>query len=131
MGNPGLPESAVAFIMMEGKVLSVSRKGDGMQFGLPGGKIEPGETPRRACAREVLEETSLVISGLDLLYEGVSKNYYVYCFTPKSVYGTPVDQGVGACNWIEPERLLLGPFRDFAERVLIAWKMQNSQQAPT
>ena len=32
-------------------------------WGLPGGEIEPGETPEQGAARELLEETSLVADG--------------------------------------------------------------------
>lgn len=36
------------------------------QWGLPGGKIDPGETPIQAAVREVKEETTLKVMGLQL-----------------------------------------------------------------
>lgn len=44
------------------EVLAVRRR-DG-SYGLPGGKIDAGETPADAVAREVSEETGLVVEGL-------------------------------------------------------------------
>jgi 8-oxo-dGTP diphosphatase len=51
---------AVAFIEREGRVFLQRRAADSRRFPalweLPGGKVEPGETPREALERELLEE---------------------------------------------------------------------------
>jgi 8-oxo-dGTP diphosphatase len=47
----------------DGRLLVVLRGHDPGRgtWSLPGGRVEPGETTAQACAREVLEETGLVV----------------------------------------------------------------------
>ncbi|HEY0951967.1 NUDIX domain-containing protein [Nocardioides sp.] len=59
--------AAVAFTRA-GSVLTVRKRGTGM-FMLPGGKLEPGESPAQAARREVAEEVGLAVSDLELLGE--------------------------------------------------------------
>lgn len=52
-------EVAAAVIVSEGKILAAKRKNERLGGGFwefPGGKLEPGETPKQACQREVAEE---------------------------------------------------------------------------
>ena len=49
---------AAAVIVSEGKILAAKRKNERLGGGFwefPGGKLEPGETPKQACQREVAE----------------------------------------------------------------------------
>ena len=47
----------------DGRLLLVQRTHEPARgtWSLPGGRVEPSETPADACAREVLEETGLVV----------------------------------------------------------------------
>ena len=52
-----------AVVLVEGRVVLVKRAHEPLQgeWNLPGGGVELGETLEQACAREVLEETGLVV----------------------------------------------------------------------
>ena len=55
---------STVLLFNQGQILAVSRKDDPNDFGLPGGKLDPGETFTAGAIREVREETGLHIFGL-------------------------------------------------------------------
>lgn len=68
---------AAAFIVDGSDRMLACRRSDGDQAGfweLPGGKVEPGETPEQACVREVREELSCDLESLWAL-EHVEHDY--------------------------------------------------------
>jgi len=52
--------SAIIFDSARGRLL-LQRRSDNGRWGLPGGRIEPGESAEEACAREVEEEMGLQV----------------------------------------------------------------------
>jgi mutator protein MutT len=63
-------ESARAIIVRDGAVALIERHRAGRHyFVFPGGKLEPGETPEQALAREVEEETGLLVRATQLVAE--------------------------------------------------------------
>ena len=60
-GRVSLGASAVIFDADRMKVL-LTKRADNGRWCLPSGKMEPGESIEEACAREVLEETGLVVT---------------------------------------------------------------------
>jgi 8-oxo-dGTP diphosphatase len=84
--------SAVVILDKEDNVLLLlrSRKSHWMpsKWGLPGGRIEPGEEPEDAAVRETKEETTLDIKGDDLTRLENFSNKHVDIFHTRVYNGT-------------------------------------------
>ena len=95
----------------EGRLLLV-RRGHEPALGtwsLPGGRIEPGETPEQAAAREVLEETGLEVQVGDLLQTvDIWGGYRVHDFAA-TVVGGELHAGDDASDvrWCTPDEVSL------------------------
>lgn len=70
-----MPEiAAVGGIAVRDRALLLVRRGHAPSRGrwsLPGGRVEPGETPQHALAREIAEETGLTVDVGELVGEVV------------------------------------------------------------
>jgi 8-oxo-dGTP pyrophosphatase MutT (NUDIX family) len=62
--QPQAPTLAAAVVLFDpdGRVLLVHQTYGGCRWGLPGGRLEPGESPQQAAVREVAEEAGLDVS---------------------------------------------------------------------
>lgn len=118
------PFSVVALLERNGLVLAISRRNDHENLGLPGGKIEPGESPEEALVRELGEECGILAEEYEMVYEHLDRvegdlrrpcrGYRVtsWAGSPHSVEGQRV-------VWVPPGRLLEPScsFRDYNERL--------------
>lgn len=58
----------------QGHVLVTTRDGDKNDLDLPGGRLEPGESPEAAAKRETFEETGVTVTRLVQLYAGAGSD---------------------------------------------------------
>ncbi len=93
---------AAAVIVRDGRVLMVHersrRSGGGEWWTLPGGGLEPGETPEQAVRREVFEETGLVVSAARHVLEMPYPSGMTSVFSVDVADGEPrigIDDGIG------------------------------------
>lgn len=127
-------EAAVMLIVnSDGLILGVSRRYDHTKFGLPGGKVEPGEQPWESAIRETREETSIESNFLELIFKREEPAttpdglpFYTYCYYARSWKGTPVDSEEGVVKWLTVEELTSekGAFPDYNKRTIEAFRSQ-------
>lgn len=127
-------KTAVAILLFDrdgGKVLAINRRDNPNLWGLPGGKVDPGESNLAAAVREFREETgvNLATSELTPIYTEICAGQVNYwCTTylcevainPRSL--RPED-GLGL-DWFWPEELSkrdLSPFANYNSRVFLAF----------
>tara|TARA_R100000656_G_scaffold104176_2_gene76285 strand:+ start:14626 stop:15051 length:426 start_codon:yes stop_codon:yes gene_type:complete len=101
--NPEITAVCAVINNRGGEVLAVTRPFRDDLLGLPGGHIDPGETPEEAIVREIYEETGLRAHSVSQIYlgfvpareKGSGESHWVQCFQVDSWGGTPASPEVG------------------------------------
>jgi 8-oxo-dGTP pyrophosphatase MutT (NUDIX family) len=115
-----MKQAACCLIMSDdGKVLAVSRKDDPTAFGLPGGKVDPGETAEEAAGRELQEETGLTATALHPIFVRRDGDGFVTTTFACEAEGEINTPESGVIRWVTPDVLFNGPFGDYNKRL---WK---------
>lgn len=88
-------------------------------WALPGGLVDPGETPSEAAVREVREETGVAVGDPVPLMSWEDARGRVHAFHCQR-QGDARLQGTheGTPGWVEWSRVLYGPFGQAAENIL-------------
>lgn len=115
MENKDLKAVCALIINEDNKILSVSRRDDHNDWGLPGGKVDSDETLEQALHRECLEETGYKVE-IDFnenpfdSYDGsvFTRTYLCTILNPEKPF--EVNEKEGLIEFKEPEDLLKGSF---------------------
>ena len=106
--------TVAAVIERDGKFLFVEEMQEGKRvLNQPAGHLDPGETLLAACAREVLEETSLRFEPSALVgiyrwhYKPAEVTFLRFCFAGRIVSEEqrPLDKEILALHWLTPAEL--------------------------
>lgn len=105
------PFAVVGLLVQDGKVLAVSRKNNHQDLGLPGGKVDPGETAEEAVCREVEEETGLHVLSLEHILDRMDevpglgpRPCRAFRITAWTKHREPTE--AAWVGWVEPVKLL-------------------------
>ena len=126
--QPIILPGAVVIILNRANEVLLQKRYDG-GWGLPGGLMEMGESLEDTAKREVLEETGLVVTDLQLLGVFSGPDYYLKVsngdelYSVTAVYYTRNVQGDLVIDYHESETMLYCPLanlpHDLTDRRLI------------
>jgi 8-oxo-dGTP pyrophosphatase MutT (NUDIX family) len=119
--NQSVKRAATCLIISDdGKVLAVSRRDDPGLFGLPGGKVDPGEEPIQAASRELSEETGLVAINLHPIFSCRDSGGFVTTTFACEASGQIDTDEEGVIRWVDVSVLLdpnSSPFTEYNQKL--------------
>lgn len=121
-----------AFVLLSpapDELLGVTRADGG--WGLPGGKLKPGELAGAAAARELFEETGLWAQRLTFVYRGTHKGRPIHIFRASGRLGGTLrssEEGVAAV--VRTSALTNGPYGRLIKQALAHVRRACGAPAP-
>ena len=123
---------AAVFVIDKNRVLLFYRLKNGREYyAVPGGGVEPSETPEQTAMRELKEETNLDITLGEKIGEFEADGNHQYFYIAKSWSGTPTFGGeelerqspanVYRLEWVPIEELNNIDLRDEARKILLRY----------
>jgi|GEM_PF-2409274 len=117
-----LPDASIVVVRRQGRILCVTRPEWPHEFAFPGGRVDPGESPKTAAIRELREECGVdvdvkplmkVVSPLD------GRRVHVFEATKCEGEAFAAEPG-STVMWLSPAEMLSGAhtFRDTVQKVL-------------
>ena len=94
-----LRERATAVVIRNGRVLLVRGRGRAEEFMMPGGGIDPGETPMSAAVRELHEETALAATRIEPLFVWESAIQRHHAFRVETAGEVEMGPEIGEFIW--------------------------------
>lgn len=113
----------------DGRLILLVRRVKYQDWGLPKGKLDPGESWQQAALREVLEETGVTaelgefVDAVGYSVNGVPKVVLFWHMTPLDESGQPHANEIAATAWL-PLGAALGQLSYERERQLLATAFQ-------
>jgi 8-oxo-dGTP diphosphatase len=108
-----MQDVAVGILARNGTVLAGQRRRNArypLKWEFPGGKVETGETPTQALARELREELSLETSPTEEFFiqtwDYGNHTYRVFYYILRSFRGEPINNSFEQIAWVTPHELL-------------------------
>ena len=104
-----LPNAASVALVRKHDLLLIQRARAPMEglWTLPGGRMEPGETPEQCAQREVKEELGLYAFALRPVRQLQVQKYRLQVFATQGFEGeiAPNPEEIAAWRWARPEQL--------------------------
>ena len=112
--------ACVLIVSDDMKVLSVSRKNNPTAYGMPGGKIDPGENAKTAAIRELYEETGLHVRDMKLVYVNTDETGFEVSTFSGKVDGEIDTDETGVIKWVSIEMMsdpVHSPYADYNKKL--------------